>query len=544
MTWPYPPLPPDTRAVGTGNPALDMDQVIDYIASLTTRTKGVVWDPRDYGAKGDGVTDDTTAIQLAINSMPSQGATLALWGAPVTYLISAPLILAANAAYIGGYLNTTSNLVKADITCSASFSGNAALIDVAAAGTGTPAFAANPVCIFGLSIDLSAVTGTTTDGIRLMTFGAWLYFNLIRVPPQHGIHFTDQNAGGINISNSGVENRACNNGVVRAGNTGILVDNNTQSLTDGYICDNIIHHKAINAGGDASNSTGPCIDVEYAANWQIRGNHLYFPPVDALVAKNTFGSIIGDNVIDQFGLAGSASTTYHGITCPSVNAGPPTIIRNNIIRNRESFGAASTVYQYLQVGTATGVTAHATVSNNSAHQTDTGSATDAAWTYQGNGAGTLNVIAQGNRVVGTTISSATNIAGATVNLVQPGTGLNSGSISLPMGVSSAYGTLTSVLTPLITGTGMIFLSPSIVWGGTFSSDTVNVQFTMTWDDGTTSTQTTATVTSTQTQNPVPGAILGLWKQGRQLVKLQAAARTTQASTSVTCNITVVALAVA
>jgi hypothetical protein len=58
------------------------------------------YDARDYGAVGDGVTDDTTAIQNAINAANSAGGGNVLLSNK-TYLISATLILKSNTGLTG-----------------------------------------------------------------------------------------------------------------------------------------------------------------------------------------------------------------------------------------------------------------------------------------------------------------------------------------------------------------------------------------------------------------------------------------------------------
>jgi len=54
-------------------------------------TQALVVDVRDYGAKGNGTTDDTAAIQAAINALPATGGTV--YFPAGTYLISSSLIV-------------------------------------------------------------------------------------------------------------------------------------------------------------------------------------------------------------------------------------------------------------------------------------------------------------------------------------------------------------------------------------------------------------------------------------------------------------------
>ena len=72
---------------------------------------------KDFGAVGNGVTDDTAAIQAAINALPSGGR---VWLGPGTYRITAELTVSATGVHVCGY-NRNSTQIKQDTLTSKIF---------------------------------------------------------------------------------------------------------------------------------------------------------------------------------------------------------------------------------------------------------------------------------------------------------------------------------------------------------------------------------------------------------------------------------------
>jgi hypothetical protein len=506
---------------------------------------GHKFSPMSFGAVGNGTTADDTAIATTISAM-STGDVLDLSGAPVSYAITMPIIVPNNCSVIGGFKNAQTG--GPDVVCLSAFSGIAALTEAGAIGTGASPTSTPPVSVFGLSVDMSAVTSATSDGICFMTFGSWIYFCEIKNAPGNAFHYTDRNAGGYVIANTAVENRVCFNKVNGVGNTGILVDcyaTSPQALTDGYCTDNIINLNNINIGGSASNSTGVGIDLECSADWHCERNHIYRAPNDAIVINRAFIAWVCNNEVDNYGSAGAESTTYHGIYIKGTESGPASFVINNDVRGSEQYGAASTTYQYYAIVGA-GTSANIVMTGNCANQQTSGTATSVARAFTAS-SGTLNIIESGTIVQPASSSptlSAVNIISGTVNLVKPGsTQMNSGGISVPIGVSGEYGAATTLLAPLIDGTAFGFQGLTEVWGGTYTAgDDANVLITATWDDGTTTTDTGGQISQTGTVNPVIGGMAGLFKNGRQMVKLSIQARSQLSSTMLTLTVTALSIA--
>lgn len=64
-------LPPDTRAVGTGNPPSDINSVIDALNSFNFVSANVLSSTFSGGADPTGTNDSTTAIQAALTAAPA-----------------------------------------------------------------------------------------------------------------------------------------------------------------------------------------------------------------------------------------------------------------------------------------------------------------------------------------------------------------------------------------------------------------------------------------------------------------------------------------
>ncbi|MGW2371651.1 glycosyl hydrolase family 28-related protein [Kitasatospora sp. NPDC001683] len=151
-----------------------------------------------YGAKGDGVTDDTAAIQNALNAAPI-GGTVYLPPPPANYAVSAPLTIPPQVRLLG-WTGTHIDATTCTIKPVASFTGAAVLLllDQTTGGYALPNVDAH---IANLTIDGSNLTGTTIDGIQAQGYVHGLTIDnvQIRSMPNHGIA-TVSNASGTPYS--------------------------------------------------------------------------------------------------------------------------------------------------------------------------------------------------------------------------------------------------------------------------------------------------------------------------------------------------------
>jgi hypothetical protein len=346
-------------------------------ASAQADTNDKVYSPLAYGAKGDGVTVDDTAIANTIAAIPPAGGILDLSGAPVSYLISTPISLptTGGVTVIGSFcLNdeVPGNVIRSDVTCSSSFQGSAAIADAGALSMSTGTVDSSfPLTIRGLSIDLSNVpsqgSNTPTDGIRLMAFRCLVDFCYVlgNVNTGTGIRFTDANDAKTLLAKGepSYENAARFNYVVFMGSTGIMVDRtdaNSSRLTDGWIVYNLVKMSCI-ALGDKWSSTGAGIDCENAADWQIVGNHVYRCPNDAIIANNAWTAYICHNKVDNFGLGTTGISRGIFIN----NPGPPfSTIADNEVDGAEALGTSTSVFNYYEIDSPLSNAATVSMSNN------------------------------------------------------------------------------------------------------------------------------------------------------------------------------------
>jgi hypothetical protein len=156
-----------------------------------------------YGAVGNGLTNDTAAIQAAINAAPA-GSTI--YFPTGTYAISSEIRLKGNLSYVGaGHALGSGAVIKqangANITGPAGLTG----LFVADEWYTNAAACGNPIRISNLAFDGNKANNLTSNacGIVLCNFWSFVTDCYITSMRLHGIHLTDVTRNGVNvISNS------------------------------------------------------------------------------------------------------------------------------------------------------------------------------------------------------------------------------------------------------------------------------------------------------------------------------------------------------
>lgn len=144
---------------------------------------------KDFGAVGDGVTDDTAAIQAAINSMPAAGGTVFFPNG--TYLVNSGIALKTRVTIEGGDRNNTTIKAGAAGITVLGLSGSAYNVRIRHLAVDGNNLAAKGIAILGTSNGSNAhhviedvlVSGCTTNNIHLKFI---IYGRLVNVYSSHG----------------------------------------------------------------------------------------------------------------------------------------------------------------------------------------------------------------------------------------------------------------------------------------------------------------------------------------------------------------------
>lgn len=165
------------------------------------------------------------------------------------------------------------------------------------------------------------------------------------------VHVTNAAANGIliaaqpNMRSSQVNGRVAGCLVENSGASGIRVLDPGNAVTDWSLLDNWV-----------STSGGSAIQMDNAAGWQVRGNHVYGVGRHAIFADRCFATTIADNYVEDFGSAmgpgtGSADDTFFGISCRAQATAGSVISGNKVFRFKRP-KASQSAYVFLAVAAA------------------------------------------------------------------------------------------------------------------------------------------------------------------------------------------------
>lgn len=310
-----------------------------------------IYSVKDYGAKGDGVTDDTAAIQATIDSSVAGSR---IYFPPGTYLVSAIISLKKSRFYFG-----------ADRELSVVKMANGTNLDAVMASetwlSTTSTAADNPIHLsqLGINGNKSNQTAGLGHGLALVTF--WNHIEHLEIINTlgNGLHLSSARRDGTEISGSAVECHVSHIAVRSPNGYGIRVHDPTpsvQTITDGWLIDCIVQ----SAGADG-------IRVDCSAGWLIQGCHLYGLPQHGIHMGRADSTRVIGNYVESWGSSSTAGT--YGAIVLGDNAttwigGPnPSIIADNTAYYA-SGAAAGTNIRGILISTSLATNSHVVISGN------------------------------------------------------------------------------------------------------------------------------------------------------------------------------------
>lgn len=309
------------------------------------------------GAAGDGVTDDTAAIQRAIDNSPV-GATIVF--PPGTYIVSSTIKLKPFRRYTGSF-----HYSAVKIKLAAGVTGLAAVL--AAEGWVNNTGLDNPIFIERLTVDgnKANTAGANTSGIQMFNWQSVVRDVHIENCSQDGLRFTDASQNATVIPGTAVENRIEDCRFTTNARYGFYVweQSGSGKLTDGFLINCIFNSN----GSDAAR-------LDRSAGWLVQGNHTYTGATFGnmgIWCKAAFGTRVIGNYIDNYGQASGSSQFWSGIRV-DLAATRGSVIADNIISCTEDSLGGTNTYRHLYVICPTGLTGRAIVTGNIVYGGNTG----------------------------------------------------------------------------------------------------------------------------------------------------------------------------
>lgn len=339
-------------------------------ASLTDKG-GQVFNVMAYGAKGDGVTDDTAAIQAAINACGVAGRGL-VYFPPGSYIISSTLTCNYDHVVLSGPFwnrdfadqtlknGSTYTIPLAGIYCSAAFTSTTPIITVGSMS--------NTYVLLDFGIQYLCLSGTSSPSLTSQLAGDGIQLFNVQTPTVQSctIQRGNGHAVNINMNISGMISKfVCDNNLLRNMGSGVgavalyLNGVGQSQITRNYIS-SITGYGILAQGG---NTSGLAIVNNYIESVAAGSSGYYTGTGIYLIgASQTEGNIVSNNVISGVGSHGiyvaafAAVVTNNAITNPGAkgvfmdSGSGGSIISQNYIQDNRGSNALMTNGVYSTTG--------------------------------------------------------------------------------------------------------------------------------------------------------------------------------------------------
>ena len=265
---------------------------------------------------------NSTAIAAAIAAC-SSGDTLVFPGeAGATIEIASPITLKPRVRYVfsSGYGMTEGVVVKA----ASGFSGKAMIQSAVLAST-SQTVCDEPVVVEAPTLhgNKSVNTSGTYVGIALCGYWSQITDPYVHDMPSHDILLTDKRWDGGVVTNSCSENQIIRPKLDGSNGDPVKVESwNGASNMDGHLLD-----------GWLSNFAGNGIEMDRAAGWTIRNNHLYGVGKTAIALHKCYATKVTHNYVEDFGAENAAGGYYAGISADLLDHWSTDISHNFVGQN-------------------------------------------------------------------------------------------------------------------------------------------------------------------------------------------------------------------
>jgi hypothetical protein len=240
-----------------------------------------------------------------------------------TCLINATILLDGDRSYLGD--SRTGTVIE-----QASGANLAAMMASGSWGNNS-AYTGDPITVAHMTLNGNKANNSGTSGLVVRSWLTTVDDLEVENVPVDGIQVTNLSSNGTSISNAQVNSRFSNLYILGSGADGFHVVDTSNYVTDSDLLDSWI-----------ADSGASAVQLDNAAGWKVRGNHIYGVQENAIYASRCYATAIDSNYIEEFGQAGGA--TYYGIGCTMQEGAGSVISNNKVFMMASETGTSSHIF--------------------------------------------------------------------------------------------------------------------------------------------------------------------------------------------------------